>query len=418
MDRERNWAGNVVYAAARRRHPASVDELRALVQAAARVKVLGSRHSFSTIADTDGDHVVLDRLPAEIVIDADAATVTVPGSVRYGELAVALHAAGWGLANLASLPHISVAGACATATHGSGVANTNLAAAQRAVELVTGTGDVVTVARGDADFAAVAVGLGAFGAVTRVTLDVEPTYTVRQHVYEHLPFGEAVAHLDEILASAYSVSLFTTWRTDTIDQVWCKRRDGVDTADTAAVLHGAHAARRALHPIASLPADPCTQQLGVPGPWHERLPHFRMDFTPSSGDELQSELFVARGHTADALAVLQDMADVLTPVVQVSEVRTVAADGLWLSPACGRDVTGFHVTWVRSWSDVEPVLRRVEDALAPFAPAPHWGKLTTMSAATVHERYPRLADAMAVMRRYDPRGVFVNGYLAALAALA
>jgi xylitol oxidase len=300
-----------------------------------------------------------------------------------------------------------VAGACATATHGSGVTNANLAAAQRAVELVTADGERRTVTRADGDFPAVAVGLGAFGAVTAVTLAVEPTYGVRQVLFEDLPLVDALAHFDEIMAGAYSVSLFTTWRTDAVDQVWCKCRDDEPTPD----VPGARLATRALHPIGSLSAEPCTEQLGVPGPWHERLPHFRLGFTPSSGAELQSELFVDAAHGPDALRTLAAMADELAPVVQVSEVRTVAADDLWLSPCCGRASVAFHFTWVPSWAAVEPVLRRVEAALAPFGARPHWGKLSTMDGGTLYERYPRLADAAAAMDRVDPHGRFRNAFL-------
>ncbi len=406
---EHNWAGNVTYGAARRHAPTGVDELQRVVAGASRVRVLGSRHSFNDIADTDGDLVSLAALPLRFELDPDPAapTVTVSGGTRYGELAVALHAAGYALGNLASLPHISVAGACATATHGSGVTNANLAAAQRAVELVTADGERRTVTRADADFPALAVGLGAFGAVIAVTLAVERTYNVRQVVHEHLPLAEALAHFDEIMAGAYSVSLFTTWRTDAIDQVWCKLRDDEEVPER----FGARRAVRALHPVASLSAEPCTVQLAVPGPWHERLPHFRLDFTPSSGDELQSELFVDAVHGPDALRTLAGLADVLRPVVQVSEVRTVAADDLWLSPCCGRDSVAFHFTWVPSWEAVEPVLRRLEAALAPFGARPHWGKLSTMDAATLHARYPRLADAAQAMRRFDPHGCFRNAFL-------
>ena len=241
----------------------------------------------------------LAALPRVVELDPQARTVTVDGGIRYGELATRLHENGWALANLASLPHISVAGACATATHGSGVGNGNLATAVQAIELVTASGDLVDVSRDDDPelMDAVTVGLGAFGVVTRLTLAVEPTFAVSQRVYEHLPMQTAIDRLDEIMADGYSVSLFTSWRPDEIEQLWRKQRvadDNDDDDDASSPRYGAMPALRDLHPIAELPAEPCTEQLGVAGPWHERLPHFKMGFTPSSGEELQSELFVER----------------------------------------------------------------------------------------------------------------------------
>lgn len=417
MGLERNWAGNVVYRAANLHEPTSVAELQAVVAAATRVRAVGSRHSFSTIADTDGDMVSLAALPRLVELDTSARTVTVDGGMRYGELAVHLHERGWALANLASLPHISVAGACATGTHGSGAGNGNLATAVRALQLVVAGGDLVDVT-GDEQpdvMNAITVGLGAAGVVTRITLDVEPTYEMRQHVYEDLPMPVALTRLDEIMAAGYSVSLFTRWGKGSIEQLWCKARDRpVDDERLAGTAFGATPATRNLHPVAGLTAESCTDQLGMPGPWHERLPHFRMGFTPSSGDELQSELFVARRDAPDVMRELIRLADVLEPVLKVSEVRSVAADELWLSPCYRRDSIAFHFTWVPSWQRVRPVLRLVESALEPFAPRPHWGKLTTIDAGTVGSRYERLGAFNELLGAWDPIGKFRNDYLGEL----
>ena len=412
---ERNWAGNIAYNASALHVPATVEELQSIVAAATRARSVGSRHSFNAIADTDGDQISLAALPRVVELDPQAQTVTVDGGIRYGELATILDDAGWAVANLASLPHISVAGACATATHGSGAANGNLATAVSAMEIVVAAGDVVEVSRDDDPelMDAITVGLGALGVVTRLTLGVQPSFAVRQTVFENLPMVEAVDHLDEIMADGYSVSLFTSWRADVVEQVWCKRRVGVDAGDLdpVAARLGASAATVDLHPVARLSAEPCTPQLDVAGPWHERLPHFRMGFTPSSGDELQSELFVQRGDAADAMRTLVELHDVLAPVLQISEVRTVAADTLWLSPCYQRDSIAFHFTWVPSWPDVEPVLRQVEDALAPFVPRPHWGKLSTLSGDTLRARLPRLESFAALATEWDPTGKFRNPYL-------
>ncbi len=418
---ERNWAGNVAFGAARFHEPRSVAEVQSVVAAAAKVRAIGSRHSFNTIADTDGDQVSLSALARLIEIDTQAGTVTVDGGIRYDELAPYLHERGVALANLASLPHVSVAGACATATHGSGVANGNLATAVVAMQFVTAGGDVVEISR-DRDpglMDALTVGLGAFGIVTRLTLAIEPTYDVRQTVYEHLPIPTKPGRLDEVMADGYSVSLFTTWRHDDIEQFWRKVRvapDGDGGAEPADGIRrfSAIAATRKLHPIADLPAVSCTDQLGVAGPWYERLPHFRIGFTPSSGDELQSELFVASDEAPEAMAILRSIGQFLAPVLQISEVRAVAADSMWLSPCHQRQSIAFHFTWIPSWLQVEPCLATLETALAPLLPRPHWGKLTTITGPVLQTRFERLEAFGELIKEWDPTGKFRNAYLDAI----
>jgi alditol oxidase len=419
-----NWAGNIAYGASAFRVPTSVEELQSMVAAADKVRAVGSRHSFNLIADTNGDQISLEALPRIVELDPQARTVTVDGGVKYGDLATILDANGWALANLASLPHISVAGACATATHGSGVRNGNLATAVTGMELVTASGEIVEVSRDDDPelVDAIVVGLGALGIVTRLTLTVEPTFAVRQRVFEHLPIAAALDNLDDIMADGYSVSLFTSWRPDVVEQVWRKRRlarDADDLADEdAAVVArlGATAAAVDVHPIVALSAEPCTQQVDMAGPWHERLPHFRMGFTPSSGVELQSEVFVSRAEATDAMRTLVGLHDVLAPVLMISEVRAVAADSLWLSPAYASDCIALHFTWIPSWSDVEPVLKLMEEALEPFAPRPHWGKLSTLSGQVLRSRFPKLTAFGQLMGEWDPTHKFRNPYLDALFA--
>jgi alditol oxidase len=417
---ERNWAGNIAYSAANFDAPATIAEVQSIVAAAAKVRSVGSRHSFNDIADTTGDLVWLGALPRMVELDTRARMVTVDGGIKYGELATQLHAAGWALANLASLPHISIAGACATATHGSGVGNGNLATAVQAMEIVTASGDLVDVSRDDDPLLmdAIAVGLGAFGIVASLTLAIEPTFEVQQRVYEHLPMTTALAQFDDIMAAGYSVSLFTSWRPDEIEQLWIKERVEPVREDAHADIgsdrFGAAPARHDMHPIAVLSAEPCTEQMGVAGPWHERLPHFRMGFTPSSGDELQSELFVGSAEAPEAMQILVGLHDVLAPVMKISEVRTVAADSLWMSPAYRRDCVAFHFTWVPSWADVQPVLAQLESALAPFAPRPHWGKLTTLPGEVIRPRVERMAEFERLVAEWDPDRKFRNDYLAAL----
>jgi xylitol oxidase len=408
---ERNWAGNYAYRAGRLHRPGTVEQVRELVAAAPRVRVLGSRHSFNDIADS-AELISLEGLPAEVAVDHAAGTVSVPAGLRYGELAGALAAEGVALANLASLPHISVAGAVATGTHGSGDANGNLATAVAALELATSTGELVTATRGDPDFDGLVVGLGALGAVTRLTLDVEPAYQVRQRAFEGLAWEALLGHFDEITGAGYSVSVFTRWG-PAVDQVWVKRRVTDDPEEVRGDLFGATPATVDRHPILGLDPVNCTPQLGVPGPWSERLPHFRMGFTPSSGQELQSEYLLPRGQAAAALEALRGLAGVVRPVLQVSELRTVAADRLWMSPQYGQDTLAVHFTWEPDWPAVERVLVEVEAALDPFGARPHWGKLFGYDAAAIAGRYPRLGDFARLAGRLDPRGAFRNAWLEA-----
>jgi xylitol oxidase len=415
-----NWAGNVTFGPRRLHRPSSVAELRELVAASDRARALGTGHSFNRIADTSGDLICLAGLPREVEVDADRTAVRVAGAVRYGELAARLEAAGLALHNLASLPHISVAGACATGTHGSGNANRGLATAVSELELVTADGGMVTLRRtegdtGGDDVRGAVVGLGGVGIVTSLTLDVEPTYTVRQWVYDDLPLARLDEHADEVFAAAYSVSLFTTWTGPRIDQVWLKRRDGAASPARQPVPQprwlDARLADGPRHPVPGKPSESCTPQLGVPGPWHERLPHFRMEFTPSSGAELQSEFLLPRRHLVEALHTIESIRHVVAPVLQVSEIRTVAADDLWLSPCSGRDTVGFHFTWIADTAAVLPVLELVEERLAPFDPRPHWGKLFQADPATLRDRYPRWTDFRRLLDRHDPTGTFRNEFL-------
>ena len=405
---ERNWAGNYSYRAERIQRPASLDEVASIVASAPRVRVLGSRHSFTNIADAPM-LLSLAELPADVVVDRDASTVSFGAGLAYGQLAAILREEGLALANLASLPHISVAGAVATATHGSGDANRNLANAVAGLELITSGGELVKTARGEPDFDGCVVSLGALGAVTRLTLDVEPAYDVRQRVFEGLAWDALTDHFDAITGSAYSVSLFTRWG-ETLDQVWLKSRASDEPETVREDLFGARAATVDRHPILGLDTVNVTPQLGEAGLWSDRLSHFRMGFTPSSGDELQSEYFVAREHALEAIEAIRRIADRVRPLLQVSEIRTIAADELWLSPQYGQDTVALHFTWRMDPAGVSDTLGHVEAALAPFTPRPHWGKVFRVDAA---DRYERLPDFLALLDRLDPRAAFRNAWVQA-----
>ena len=376
---------------------------------ASKVKAFGTRHSFSNIADTSEDLVSTENLNRIIDLDRDRLTVTVQGGISYGTLSKHLFLEGYALHNLASLPHISVAGACATATHGSGVKNGNLATAVTAIEIVTASGDLLRLNENDSDFYGAVVNLGALGIVTSLTLRIKPAFQVRQFVYQNLPFSALEDNFDSVVSSAYSVSLFTCWNSDFIDQVWQKCIDLDRSVPDS--FFGATLATKKLHPLPEHPAEFCTDQLGVPGSWHERLAHFKMEFTPSSGDELQSEYIIPRHHAFAALSAINAIRDVIAPILHVSEIRTAATDDLWLSSSYGRDVVCIHFTWKKMWDVVRTVLPVLEEVLAPYDARPHWGKLFTMDAETINHLYPRMDDFKALALRLDPNGKFRNEFL-------
>jgi len=409
-----NWAGNVEFGPARSHHPGSLDEVRRIVAGASSVRVLGTGHSFNKIADTPGDLVALDALPGEVRIDADARTATVPAGMRLAELASRLHAAGFAVAALPSLPHISLAGACATGTHGSGDGNQGLAGMVHGMRLVGADGEVVELRRGASpDFDGAVVALGALGAVTELTIDVVPTFDVAQYVYEGVPLGELIGRFEEVFSAGYSVSAFTNWLGDAA--VWLKLKVTEDASQPVRRPEsgwlGGRLADHAAHPIPGISAENCTEQLGVPGPWHERLPHFRPGFTPSAGAELQSEFFVPRSRAAEALSAVRELGSLIAPVVQISEVRTVAADELWLSPAYRRDSVTLHFTWIADIAAVTPALAAVEGVLLPLGARPHWGKVFLGGPAAALATYEKAADFQALLDRRDPDGKFRNAFV-------
>ena len=409
-----NWAGNLTYGTDRLDEAASVEQIRSLLRSRDKVKVLGTRHCFNSIADSRYNLLSLKPMHEVVALDRGARTVTVDAGITYGQLCPYLDSKGFALHNLASLPHISIAGACSTATHGSGEKNGNLATAVSGLEVVTAAGDVVKLSRkADGEvFRGAVAGLGALGVITRITLDIQPTYTVRQYVYENLPLAQMKDHFDAIQSSGYSVSLFTDWQKQRINEVWIKSRAGDGQAFAAPPeFFGAKRAVRNLHPIAELSPENCTEQMGVPGPWYERLPHFRMGFTPSAGKELQSEYFVPRRNAVDAILAMERLRDQVSPHLLISEIRTIAADDLWMSTCYRRPSVTIHFTWKPDWPAVRRLLPVIEKELSPFQPRPHWGKLFTMSPAELRRRYEKLPDFIQLAEKYDPKGKFRNDFL-------
>lgn len=404
-----NWSEYVAYGASSTHLPRTVAEVQDVVRQSPKVRAVGARHSFNAIADTPGALVSLRGLERRVEIDAAARTVTIDGGLTYAELCPVLDAAGWALFNLPSVPDFTVVGAVSTATHGSGNTNRNLAASVAALEVVTASGDAVTFRRGEGDFDGAVVSLGALGIVTSLTLDLVPRFAVRQHVFHGLPFETVADNFDAVMGSAYSVSLFTHWNGDSVDQAWLK---GLATARApGTTFFGGRAAPGDCSPVIGKEPYGTTAQMGVPGAWFDRLPHARIGALPANGYEYQSEYFVARHDAPAALRAIKAIEAALHPALVVSEVRTIAADALWLSMNHGADGVGFHFSWERDWAQVSAALHALEAALAPFAPRPHWGKLFVMPAAEVRSRYTRLADFRVLATRHDSGGKFRNGFV-------
>ncbi|ROS75960.1 xylitol oxidase [Curtobacterium sp. PhB130] len=407
-----NWAGNVTYRAAGLARPTSVSELQELVRTTPRLTALGSTHSFNEIADTDALQVSLIDMPPVLEIDTARRVVRVAAGMTHAQVAAGLEARGWALGNLASLPHISTAGAVATGTHGSGTRNPSLAQAVVGLDVVRASGAVSSVgsdsAAGQLD--AHRVALGALGVVTAVELAIVPTFQVATTVHLDLPWDAVEEHFDAVMSDAYSVSMFTSFDDRGARQVWTKHRVDEPAPSVDLVALGARRATEAVHPGENDAAS-VTEQGGVPGPWSERLPHFRSTFSPSTGAEIQAEYLVPAEFAVPALRALRPLAGLFAPLLIAAEVRTVAPDTAWLAPSSERQSVGIHFTFRRDAPAVAAAVLRIEEALEPFDPRPHWGKVSAATPARLHEAYPHLAAFAALARELDPEGRFRNPFL-------
>ncbi len=408
----KNWAGNYTYQADEVRYPQDIVNLSKLLKSHSKVKALGTQHCFNEIADTSGLQLSTKNLNSIIEINEELSYVIVESGIKYGDLGIELHSNGLALHNLASLPHISVGGSFATATHGSGVRNGNLATALQGFELLTPGGELLWVdQQTNTDlFHAGGVSMGALGIMTKVKLAIQPTFEVSQRVYENLSMDALKNNFDKIMSEGYSVSFFTHWLDKNINQVWVKSRED-ELREIPSDFYGATPATIDLHPIKANSPINCTPQMGVPGPWHKRLPHFKMDFTPSNGDELQSEFFVGRENAFEAIMAIEALHDKIAPFLFISEIRCIAADNFWMSTAYQRESVAIHFTWKPDPEGVIAILPEIQAALSPFKARPHWGKIFTLSADELAARYPKFEEFLSFKRELDPKGILNNSYL-------
>jgi len=408
-----NWAGNLAYSTDNVYYPKTIEEVQEVIKKLDKLRALGSRHAFNTIADSKNNLVCLKDMNKVISLDRSANTVTVEAGARYGDIAPYLDENGYALANLASLPHITVIGACATATHGSGMHNGNLSTSAAAIEFVNASGDIVTISKqrdGDKFYGAI-VNLGAIGVVTKVTLELIPTFKMKQVVYLDLPMSALQNNFEAIESMGYSVSLFTDWKNKNINEVWIKSVANNNDTAPAPELFGAKLATKNMHPIADQSAENVTDQMNIAGPWYERLPHFKMGFKPSAGKELQAEFFVPFENAYEAIMRIEKLHEKISPHLFITEIRTINADEYWMSPCYKQSSVAIHFTWKQETEAVMSLLPLIEEQLAPFNVRPHWAKLFTMDPKVLQSRYARLNDFKQMVAEYDPKGKFRNEFI-------
>lgn len=407
-----NWAGNLQYSTNNVYYPKTVEEVQEVVKRCNKVKALGSKHSFNTIANSKDNFISLSNLNKVVSLDKANNTITIESGTRYGDFAPYLDQHGYALENLASLPHITVAGATATGTHGSGVTHGNLSSQVAAIEFVNAKGDVINLSKKDGDkFYGAIVNLGAVGIVTKATLNVIPTFKMKQVVYMNMPMSALKDHFADVESKGYSVSLFTTWANKNINEVWVKSVANDNDSPAPHELFGATLATKNMHPVQEQSAENTTDQMGVPGTWYERMPHFKMGFKPSTGKELQAEFFVPIEHAYDAIMAVETLNEKITPHLFITEIRTIKADDLWMSPCYKQTAVAIHFTFKQETDAVMQLLPLIEQQLMPFNVKPHWAKLFTLDPKILQSRYQKLADFKQLVAEYDPEGKFRNDFL-------
>jgi xylitol oxidase len=399
-----NWSKNVDFNDRAFLQPESLTELQELVRSNQKIRARGTAHCFNEIANTSSYAINLAKMPRVIEVNPETKSVTVSSGLTYGELAPELHNQGWALSNLASLPHISIAGSISTGTHGSGIKNQNLANQVLSLDIVTAEGELRHIDRANPAFNALVVGLGLGGIVYQYELKIEPTFQIRQVIYPEIPLGILQRNFDQIMGTAYSVSYFTDWSNAQVGNLWCKFRDGEVIPES---VGGSAKADKKYHPIPSVDPVACTDQLGESGDWHQRLSHFKLEFTPSVGEEIQTEFFVDRKDAAAAIEAVSNLGEEITPLLWITELRTIAADDLWLSGAYQRDTLAIHFTWKKDLA-IYPVIEKVEAALRPYNYRPHWGKVFTADGKYLSSVYPKMSEFKALVEALDPTSKFEN----------
>ncbi len=407
----KNWARNLEFSAGEFLEINSISQLQEVINNSDKVKVLGTGHSFSPIADTSGSLISIKKLDPEIHIDSKMQTVSVSAGTSYAQLARYLEANGWALENLASLGEITVAGAIMTGTHGSGSSNTVLSNAVVEIEMILASGEKLLLNQQNLEeFNGFIVSFGALAVFTRLKLKIVKSFSIKQIVYENITSKSVSEYFDEIFDNAYSVSYFNSWAKNSTGQIWMKFLSDKDTSTLPKNAFGGNLAVANQHPVKVNDPSTCTEQMGAPGKWLYRLPHFKLDSSPASGDEVQTEYLVDRKYVKEYIEELSLIGDEIADKVYATEIRTIKADNLWLSGAYERPTVGFHFTWKKS-ADIETFLPKIEQILGQNGGRPHWGKLFSTNKNQLITRYPKFSNFQQLLKKYDPDGKFRNQFI-------
>jgi FAD/FMN-containing dehydrogenase len=400
--RWQNWAGNQVAEVDQILRPANegdlVETVLEHVAQGHKIGAAGSTHSFSRIVPAD--NIIIDTKGVSGLVEADPAvgTATVLAGTRLIELGPLLWEAGLGLRNMGDIDKQTVAGAIATATHGSGIKLGSLSSVVRAVRIVTGTGEVLDIdASSPERLPAVQTALGTLGVITRVVLDVAPRYWLREHV-EARPVEEVLddwasgvpteRHWQFFYAPAESSYQLYDLPPFPKDHCWVKTLREVDMDDEAQPIVGEHASRTGRSYL----------------------------IYPDTADEVatwvEMEYMVDARDSKDAFVTLRDMVlrrfpEVISPI----QLRWIAGEEAYLSPMHGRDSVSISVSGELKY-DWLGFLAAVDETLRPWAPRPHWGKQYFLNAARTRELYPELDRFLEVREQVDPERLFLNDHLA------
>ena len=429
-DIPQNWAKTVYYNHTIH-YPKTVEEIQHILQYHAKIRVLGSMHSFNNITklpqEFNGVYISMSNMN-QVIKCCRGERVTIQPGITFGELGEYLHERNFGFHNMASLPHITVGGAISTGTHGAGVFNGNLASHVMQVKLISADGKLRTYRIGqDPEFQHIPVSFGLAGIIVEIELDIVPDYDIQQCIYENLPFNTIKkSDYKTAFSSAYSFSIFTQWKNRKFTSIWAKYRlrkgrNGneesimIDCPDMNKIKPSSNK----VHPLPGGDTSFVSGGIGknYKEPGYVGLPHFLMEGVPSQGEELQSEYFVS-SHMFDVVIEVLfhhfEENPKLYDLLYVSEMRFVAGDKLTLSPqhVLGSSI-GFHFTWKKEFDQVVDALKGIENVLKPYNALPHMGKLFTMTGRELEGKYGQrnLRAFQSFVAPLDPLKKFVNPFL-------
>ncbi|KAI1700234.1 d-arabinono-1,4-lactone oxidase domain-containing protein [Ditylenchus destructor] len=355
-----NWGNNFRFSTQNIQYPTSVEEVQQIVRNANKLRVVGTRHSFSKIADSPNTMLSTLALKNIIGFDPTVPSITVQAGITYTDLNPFLPNYG---------PN-------------------------------------------DPELKAIAVGLGAFGVITQVELEVEPTFNLTNYVFVNMPEQDIYDHFDEIENLGYSVQLFTDFSTPGVwDQVWVwVRSDENSNVGNMQNLYGATRTHEQVTAIEALPPTYLMEQ-GKEQPWYYGLVDYHLGLSGFDGAEIQSEYFMPYENAIPAIQAVSNFSDLIAPRVYTMLIRTIKGDDLWMSESFNETTVAIHFTWKPNMTAVMEVLPQIEQALLPYGARPHWGKVFAQGPETYLHRYPKLNQWKQLAETLDPTHKFRNKFL-------